>query len=327
MPTRRIVIVAMPGTLALDITGPADVFACAQRLVGQDGHRPEADNYQLLVASATEDLQVATSSGVIITCHCALASVVGEIDTLLIGGNSTDGTTYPALTAWLHAHAARIRRIGSVCVGAFVLAEAGLLRHRRATTHWRFCPQLSKAYEHISVDPNPIFVRDGNVYTSAGASAGIDLALALVEEDFGRDVSLQIARTLVLYLRRPGSQAQFSQLLSQQLASKKPIRDLQQWLQTNLQRDLTVAALAEHVAMSPRNFARVFAAETGLTPAKYIEQARVEWSRRYLEETDFSLDTIAETCGFGSADTMRLSYLRLLRTSPAHYRTLFGATR
>jgi transcriptional regulator GlxA family with amidase domain len=326
MKKRLIVIVAMPNGIALDTTGPADVFASTNQLMAARDAELSANPYELCIASPTEDLQVITVSGLVITCQISILHVTAPIDTLLIGGHSFDrtGRTYPAFVAWLAAHAPQIRRICSVCIGAFVLADAGLLRSRRATTHWLSCNELQRVSTTSQVDPQAIFVKDGPIYTSAGASAGIDLALALVEEDVGRDISLYIARILVLYLRRPGNQAQFSSLLSQQTASKKPIRDLQQWIGGHLKGDLSVLALADRTAMSHRNFARVFAAETGQTPAKYVEKLRLESSKRYLEETTFSLDEIARECGFGSADTMRLSYLRHLHTTPHDYRQLFG---
>ena len=326
MEKRLIVIVAMPNGIALDTTGPVDVFACANKLLAARSLEGMGSLYELCIASPTENLQVSMESGLVITCQTSILHLAGPIDTLFIGGHSFDrtGRTYPAFVAWLATKAPHIRRIFSVCVGAFMLAEAGLLQNKRATTHWLACDELQRVSATTHVDAQAIFVKDGPIYTSAGASAGIDLALALVEEDAGRDVSLRIARILVLYLRRPGNQAQFSSLLAQQTASKKPIQDLQQWIVGHLNSDLSVLALAEQAAMSPRNFARVFATETGLTPAKYVEKLRLESSKRYLEETAFSLDEIARECGFGSADTMRLSYLRHLHTTPHDYRQLFG---
>jgi transcriptional regulator GlxA family with amidase domain len=325
MEKRLIVIVAMPGGLAIDITGPADVFSCARQMVDSKCKDPFGVNYQLLIASPTCELNVTTDSGLVITCQTSIFDITEKIDTLIIGGNSRERQKFPDLIVWLKAHSASIKRVCSVCIGAFVLAEAGLLRNKNATTHWMHCTELSSRFEQIRVDPNSIFVKDGHIYTSAGASAGIDLSLALVEEDFGRDISLDIARTLVLYLRRPGNQSQFSNLLSQQFSSKKPVRELQQWIQTNLKANLNVQILAEKVSMSPRNFARVFFTETGFTPAKYIERLRVEFSKRYLEETNYSLDQIARECGFGSTDTMRNIFLRTIDTTPYDYRSLFGS--
>ena len=261
-----------------------------------------------------------------IVCQTSVFQITEKIDTLLIGGFSFDGqwNKYPRLVTWLRENFARIRRVCSVCVGAFALAEAGLLKNRAATTHWLYCQQLSTSYEHIRVDPNPIFVKDEQVYTSAGASAGIDLALALVEDDFGRAISLRIAQLFVLYLRRPGFQSQFSNLLSQQLSAKKPISDLQQWMTTHLSENLDVHSLARRVAMSPRNFARIFLAETGTTPAKYVERLRIETAKKLLEESSDSLDQIAQQAGFGGTDTMRVVFMRTLSTTPYEYRHVFG---
>ncbi|SHF30945.1 GlxA family transcriptional regulator [Pedobacter caeni] len=326
MEKRLIVIVAMPDALTLDIIGPADVFTGANHFLPPEINREI--EYEVLTVSATEDLEISTRSGIVIRSKSSIYQVSQKIDTLLIAGfpSHREWKRYPKLVEWIRLHAPEIRRVGSVCIGAFVLAEAGLLRNRRATTHWMNCQELHNSYEEINVNADPIFVKDGNIYTSAGASAGIDLALALVEEDQGPEVALTIARYLVLYLRRPGNQSQFSNLLSQQLSSKKPIRDLQLWIADHLREDLNVEGLSGRLAMSPRNFARVFRLETGFTPARYIEKLRVESGRRFLEETGLSLEEIAGKCGFGSADTMRRAFLRHLDTSPSYYRNLFGAT-
>lgn len=326
MEKRLVVIVAMPDALTLDIIGPADVFTGANYFFPPEINKDM--DYEVLTVSATEDLEISTRSGILIRSKSSIYQVTQKIDTLLIAGfpGHREWKSYPKLVEWIKVNAPEIRRVGSVCIGAFVLAEAGLLRNRRATTHWMNCQELRSSYQDIDVHPDPIFVKDGNIYTSAGASAGIDLALALVEEDHGPEVALTIARYLVLYLRRPGNQSQFSNLLNQQLSSKKPIRDLQLWITGHLQENLNVENLASRLAMSPRNFARVFHIETGFTPARYIEKLRVESGRRFLEETRLSLDEIAEKCGFGSSDTMRKAFLRHLDTSPSYYRNLFGSS-
>ncbi|WP_052496317.1 GlxA family transcriptional regulator [Pedobacter lusitanus] len=320
MGQKLIVIVAIPDSLSLDLVGAADVFSCANEYKGG------ADNYRIVIVSAISSLEMTMTNGLGIHCSSSIYQLKEKIDTLIIAGFSAchQWDKFPELVSWLKQNSSVIRRVASVCIGAFVLAEAGLLNGKKATTHWKNCKELSSNYEDITVDPDPIYVKDGNVYTSAGATAGIDLALAMVEEDYDRDLSLKIARTLVLYLRRPGNQSQFSTLLSQQLSSKKPIEKLQTWIAGHLKEDLSVAVLAERLAMSPRNFARVFTAETGFTPARYIEKLRVESSRRYIEETRRSLDEIAVLCGFGSADTMRKVFLRNLKISPFDYRSLFG---
>ena len=204
-----------------------------------------------------------------------------------------------------------------------LLARAGLLDGRRATTHWNWCQTLIKRAPHARVDADPIFVRDENVYTSAGVTAGMDLALALVEEDHGSRLALQVARNLVLYLRRPGSQSQFSAALSLQLTDRKPLRELEAWVLDNLQKPLTVPLLAQRVAMSPRNFARVFAKEMNTTPAKFVERLRVEAARRRLEESHNSMEMIAGECGFGNVNSMRNVFQRTLKIAPGQYRRHF----
>ncbi len=214
----------------------------------------------------------------------------------------------------------------SVCTGAFVLARAGLLEGRRATTHWSACAALARRHPAVRVESEPIFVRDGNVYTSAGVTAGIDLALALVEEDVGRETALRVARGLVLFIRRGGAQAQFSVGLAGQEAQRASLRALQEWMAGHLAEDLSVPALAERAFMSPRNFARVFTRETGSTPAAYVEQLRLERARTLLETTDVQLAEIARRCGFGTVETLRRVFSRRLHVSPSDYRDRFAAT-
>ena len=213
----------------------------------------------------------------------------------------------------------------SVCSGAFVLARAGLLDGRRATTHWRACELLAASFPLVEVDPDPIYVRDGNVFTSAGVTAGMDLALALVEDDLGRDVALAIARRMVLFLRRPANQSQFSAPLQAQAAERDGIRQVQHLVTEHPEGDCSVAALARVAMMSERNFARCFSTEVGVTPARYVERVRVETARRLLEDTDEGVESVAAAAGFGTAETMRRTFLRLLRTNPTEYRRRFRA--
>src|SRR5205085_7522942 len=266
-----------------------------------------------------------TNSGLRITAHKTFREVRGKIDTLLIaGGTAIENDEIGAeVVRWLRKIAGRIRRIGSVCTGAMLLARAGLLDGRQATTHWSWCELLIKRCPRADVDPNPIFIRDGNVYTSAGVTAGMDLALALVEEDCGSHLALQVARNLVLYLRRPGGQSQFSAALSLQLTDRKPLRELEAWVLDNLNKPLTVPVLARRVAMSPRNFARVFTQEMKTTPAKFVERLRVEAARRRLEESQNSMETIAGECGFGNVNAMRNVFQRSLKIAPGQYRRHF----
>jgi transcriptional regulator GlxA family with amidase domain len=321
---RRIVMVAYPGANALDVIGPLEVFAVAGRLAV---HGPdEVPAYATeIVATAAGTLE--SQSGVGLVVSRPLGAVRGEIDTLLVAGGLGTPTALRdrALLSGLRRLAPRARRLGSVCTGSFVLAEAGLLDGRRATTHWMWCRTLAERYPRVRVEPDPIFVRDGTVYTSAGVTAGMDLALALVEEDLGRDLALQVARQMVLFLRRPGGQSQFSAQLAVQAADRQPLRELQAWIVERPDSDCSVATLAHHVAMSPRNFARVFLRETGMTPAHYVERVRVEAARRRLEESADGVDAIAGCCGFGTAETMRRAFLRHLRVAPSDYRTRFRA--
>ncbi len=240
-----------------------------------------------------------------------------------VQGLLADGPAIATVAGHLRRLAPTARRVTSVCTGAFLLAEAGLLDGRRATTHWSRCAQLADRFPAVTVEPDPIFTRDGNVFTSAGVTAGMDLALALVEDDLGREAALTIARWLVLFLHRPGNQAQFSAQLSGQLADRDEVRSLQQTIVEHPGADCTVEALARRAAMSPRHLARVFAEEVGTTPARYVEQVRLEAARRRLEESADPVEAIATTCGFGTSETMRRAFIRALGVPPAEYRRRF----
>ncbi|HVN84128.1 MAG TPA: GlxA family transcriptional regulator [Candidatus Binatia bacterium] len=321
--TRHIALVAYPDAQILDVIGPLEVFSSAARWLGERGRTTPAYTVEVL---ATRSGPLRMSSGIELVAARATASVRRGIDTLLVaGGLGTQAAMQDrALLAWLRHVRPRVRRFGSVCSGTFILAEAGLLDGRRVTTHWQWCAPLAERYPQLTVDPDPIFVRDGDVYTSAGVTAGMDLALALVEEDHGRDVALQVARGLVLFLRRPGGQSQFSAQLAVQSADREPIRELQSWIADHLEADLSVPALAARVAMSPRNFARVFTQQVGVTPARFVETLRIEAARRRLEESTHGVDLVAAQCGFGSAEAMRLAFQRRLRVAPTAYRHRFA---
>jgi transcriptional regulator GlxA family with amidase domain len=322
--TRRIVFVGAPGTEMLDLVGPLQVFARASEMFArQNPGTPPLYSVEVISASANRSLM--TNCGVRITAHKTFRELRGKIDTILVAGGSAieNDEVNPAVVRWLRKISTRIRRVGSVCTGAMLLARAGLLDGRRATTHWNWCEVLIRRAPRADVDPNPIFVRDENVYTSAGVTAGMDLALALVEEDHGSKLALQVARNLVLYLRRPGGQSQFSAALSLQLTDRKPLRELEAWVLDNLNKLLTVPVLAQRVAMSPRNFARVFIKEMKTTPAKFVERLRVETARRRLEESQNSMETIASECGFGNVNSMRNVFQRTLKIPPGQYRRHF----
>jgi transcriptional regulator GlxA family with amidase domain len=267
---------------------------------------------------------IETSSGLPIVSEGDINSINYKIDTLIVTGTASHlYINNEVMFNWLKKNWKKIRRVCSVCGGAFILAMAGILDGRKATTHWERCTLLAQMYPSIKVDPDPIFVKDGSFYTSAGISAGMDLALALVEEDYGREIALYIARRLVLYLKRPGNQSQFSVSLAYQSTDYQPIKELQGWMSEHLNDELTVEALSQRVSMSPRNFARVFTRETGITPGKYIEKLRLEAARRRLEETHLTLNEISYECGLSGADTMRRVFLRHLKTTPADYRRNF----
>ncbi|MEA2429240.1 MAG: hypothetical protein QOF37_2868 [Thermoleophilaceae bacterium] len=313
---RRVAILAFEDVQSLDVTGPMEVFSIAGR-VAREPYRIEV--------VAPEAGTVRTNSGLAIAPDRAIASLRGPLDTLIVAGGTGVVTAEEdeRLVRWLRGAAGRSRRVASVCTGAFLLARAGLLEGRRATTHWAGAGQLAERYPGIDVDPEAIFVRDGAVWTSAGVTAGMDLALALVEEDLGRRVALEVARALVIYARRSGGQSQFSSHLRVQVAEREPLRELQDWLPEHLDRDLSVEALAGRACMSPRNFARAFRREVGMTPGAYVESLRVDAARVRLESTEQKLDAIAAACGFGTLETMRRAFHRRLGVGPADYRNRF----
>jgi transcriptional regulator GlxA family with amidase domain len=313
---RRVAIIVFDQVQALDVVGPAEVFSQATRL------RPPGYAVELVGAGAT------ASSGISLGPPVAIGDCDGPLDTLMVAGGLGvgDAAGDPALVDWVREAASRSRRVTSVCTGAFVLARAGLLDGRRATTHWASCALLARRHPAVTVEPDPIYVRDGNVYTSAGVTAGMDLALALVEEDLGPEVAMEVARRLVLFARRPGGQAQFSVQLAAQAPAPGPLRDLQAWIAEHLDADLSVGALAARAHMSPRTLARAFARETGMTPGAYVEAARVETARSRLESTRAPLAAIARGCGFGTTETLRRAFHRRLGVAPADYRTRFDTT-
>lgn len=316
---RHVVVLAYDGIQSLDLTGPVEVFDVATRHAIVPPYRVEV--------VAPTPAPIVTSSGITITPARRIAGVQRPVDTFIVAGgigvNAARAT--PELVDAVRRVARRSRRVASVCTGAFLLAEAGLLDGRRVTTHWASARRLARDYPDLDVNPEPIFVRDGDVYTSAGVTAGIDLCLALVEEDHGRDLALAVARQLVVFLKRPGGQAQFSTHLSTQLADHDALAEVQGWVADHLDDDLSVARLAERAAMSPRHFARVFRAETGVTPARFVEHARVEQARRRLEESIVGIEEIAHDCGFGTPETMRRAFLRSLWVGPSEYRQRFRA--
>lgn len=318
--TSRVVeVLAYPSVKLLDVTGPIQVFSSANAFMAQAG---QAVPYAIrIVAQGGE--RVEATGGVELTAH-PLSPATAELDTLLIAGGEgvAAAATDHLLIDWVRERAKQARRTASVCTGAFLLAASGMLDGRRAVTHWAFCAELARRFPAIRVEPDPIFVQDGTVWSSAGVTAGIDLALALVEEDLGRTVALAVARHLVVFLKRPGGQAQFSEFLSLQTAEDKfgPLHD---WISHHLADDLSLPVLADQAGMSERSFSRHYAEATGLTPARAIEKLRVEGARHLLSETRLPVKRISQRCGFGSEETMRRSFLRLLDTTPQDYRARF----
>lgn len=320
---RRIVFLACPQLVLLDLAGPWEVFHLANLLASS---RPPP--YRLeMVTTGERGLALDTHSGLRVTAHRSAARYRSRIDTLVIPAAAGMDVADASLVRPLRRLARRARRIASVCGGAFLLAAAGLLDGRRATTHWAGCAELATRYPRIQVEPDAIYVKDGSIYTSAGVTAGIDLALALVEEDLGRQQALEIARYLVMFIRRPGGQTQFSAALATQLTEREPLRELLAWAAAHPGADLSVEGLAARVHMSPRNFARVFARELGQTPARFVERLRVDAARDRLEETAHDLERIAQSCGFGSANSMRRSFLRVIKVAPSEYRERFRSKR
>ncbi len=317
---RPVVVLVVPPVDELDLVGPAEVFGTANRLLGGGRIR-----YAVEIVTTARDLRVDGECGLSFLAHRHYHDVSGRPDSVLvICGAGARRMRDEALFRWLRRIAESTRRLGSVCVGGFLLAEAGILDRRRATVHWRYVREFADRYPQVAADPRSTWVQDGNVYTSAGLSAGIDLALAWVEEDFGAALALKVARELVLFLRRPGGQDQLSVSLEAQASHTKSLHELQVSMVEHLDQPLSVDALADRVAMSPRNFARLFAQEFGTTPGCYLLQLRVEAARRLLEQTDKSLVQVASASGFRSVDVMRRAFLRALGTTPLRYRRHFG---
>jgi transcriptional regulator GlxA family with amidase domain len=322
---KRIAVLAYPDVQILDVVGPLEVFSRASRWLREHGHRRH-DAYVVEIVGLKRG-PFAASSGLRLYADRSIRERTGGIDTLLVaGGRSSDRyCADPSILRFIRWQATRVRRLGSVCTGAFFLAEAGLLHGHRATTHWSSCAELARRYPDVKVEPDTLFVREGAISTAAGVTAGMDLALALVEEDLGREVALAVARALVMFLKRPGGQAQFSAQLAQQLAKREPVRDVQAFIADHPKEDLSVPALARRVRMSPRNFARVFTREVGMTPARFVSTVRVETSRRLLEESSDDLETISAESGLGTTESMRRAFLRTVGVAPSRYRDRFNS--
>ena len=318
MQPRLLLIPLFDGVQSLDVTGPLEVFDGAAEYVSR--RMPADRGYRVVTASADGRL-TQSSSGLGLMPTADLRDVVpADIDTVVVPGGPGARCHSPELTAWLRRHAPLIRRVTSVCTGAYLLAEAGLLAGRRVTTHWAYGADLADRFPDVVVDTDPIFIKDGSIATSAGVTAGIDLALALVEEDVGRDAALAVARELVVYLRRPGGQAQFSARLRAQAAQREPLREVQQWISEHLAGDLSVPALASRAGLSTRQFARAFANETGVSPGKHVAAVRLEAARQLLEDSGLGVEQVARACGYGTPEAMRRAFVHALGVPPSGYR-------
>ena len=322
---RTIAILLYEGVQSLDVTGPLEVFAGADAALRAQG---AAGGYRVRTISRAA-APVRSESGLRLAPDGPLPRALEEIDTLIVPGGSGRRLAGrdPQLMRLLSLAHARCRRVASVCTGSFLLAAAGLLDGRRATTHWAFAEELASSHPLVTVEPDPIFVRDGSIWTSAGVTAGMDLALALVEEDHDTELALLIARHLVLFLRRPGNQSQFSAAMRAQEPRREPLREVQREVLDDVGGRHTVEAMAARAHMSPRNFARAFRAQTGVTPARFVESVRLEAARRRLEATAEPVEGIARSCGFPSAEAMRRSFQRTLQVGPSEYRRRFHTAR
>jgi transcriptional regulator GlxA family with amidase domain len=323
--SRRVAFTAYDGVSLLDLAGPLEAFRVASAF---GGPRERRVAYECSVVSVRGG-PVTTADGVELVTKSVHSLSRTPIDTLVVpGGFAVDDVTRDRdLVKWIRMRAPTCRRVCSVCVGSFLLAAAGVLDGRRAATHWMHAPLLATRHPRVMVEPDAIFVRDGRIWSSAGVTTGIDLALALIEQDAGRDVAMNVARILVVYLKRAGGQSQYSTLLAAQAESEsETFSELERWIAEHLQHDLRVDALAERVHMSPRNFARVYADKRGRTPAKAVEAIRVDAARRRLEETDDRIESIAQDCGFSNEEQIRSAFVRLLRIPPREYRKRFASS-
>jgi transcriptional regulator GlxA family with amidase domain len=325
MHTHQVVMLGYPDAQILDITGPLEVFSRTSRWLVDHDHVAHPA-YQVEIAAELPG-PFSTSCGVELIASRGFDDP-RPIDTLLVTGGLgfRQAGDKESVLDWLRDRSRSVTRLGSICTGSIILARAGLLDHQIATTHWAYCEELARAGEDVSVDADAIYVRNGALYTSAGVTAGMDMALAMVEEDWGQAVALAVAQELVMYLKRPGGQSQFSNHLRAQNIDSDRLQKLQLWILDHLSDDLTVRLMAKKAAMSERTFARRFVEAAGITPAKFVEQARVQAARRRLEESALPIETIAARCGFGSTETLRRSFLRELGVAPSAYRDRFRSS-
>lgn len=325
---RHIAMLVYPNFLMIDAIAPIEVFNFANVALQLMGKISLSESVYTLSIVAEKCGQIKSSSGICVVADKSYEDLNEGLDTLMVAG-----ATHPAyleaaindtkMRDWLIQMMPKVRRMVSICTGALILAGSGLLDGRKATTHWHYCEEMANKNRNIRVEPDKIFVRDGNTYTSGGVTAGIDLALSLVEEDWGWEVASRVARNMLIFMRRPGGQSQFSSYIFNEAKTRKDFRGLQTWIVSNPQKDLSVEQLAERMAMSPRNFSRLFCQEIGLTPAKFVERVRLEAAKNMMLQTDLPMESVAVNCGFGNAEQMRRTFQRLLKTTPQEHRSYF----
>ncbi|MDM1553570.1 MULTISPECIES: GlxA family transcriptional regulator [Chryseobacterium] len=316
---KNIALLILPQVQLLDVAGPCDVFTAANLLLEDN---KSGLKYKVHLISGTLDKVIYSGSGIPLSCSCTIYDIDFPVDTLLVAGTDLRilDDVNPELYGYLQNTMGKVRRLGSVCVGAFILAEAGLLSGKQVTTHWKYADILQRTYPDLNVNMNPFFICDQGIYTSGGVSSGIDLALALLEEDFGKPIAAEVAKHLVLYLKRPGVQSQFGNVISDYETLSSLTKEIRDVLKDKLGKAISIEFMAESVNMSVRNFSRVFLKESGMTPGKFLEKMRLDQAKNMLEYTEMSIDKIAEKCGFGNVVSLRRLFLKYLLISPSQYR-------
>ncbi|AZB25905.1 helix-turn-helix domain-containing protein [Chryseobacterium bernardetii] len=322
---KNIALLVLPQVQLLDVAGPCDVFTAANLFLPDD---KSGIKYQVHLISGTSDNIIYSGSGIPLSCSHTIYDIDFPIDTLLVAGTDlrTLNDINPDLYPYLQNITGRVRRMGSVCVGAFVLAKAGLLKGKQVTTHWKYADMLQQIYPDLNVNVNPFFIQDQGIYTSGGVSSGIDLALALLEEDYGKAIASEVAKHLVLHLKRPGVQTQFGNAVSDYEMLSPLTKIIRNLLKDKLGQSISIEYMAEAVHMSTRNFSRVFLKESGMTPGRFLEKMRLDQAKNMLEYTGMSIDMIAEKCGFRTAISLRRLFLKYLSISPAQYRKICTGT-
>lgn len=323
--TRHIVILVHQYSTLFNTSAPIEVFQNAI----DNMHKVEKKvnfTYKIHIVSAHSETKIDMKPGISINCESSYKEIKYVIDTLIVIGAPRHTGFEKNVLIWLKKQATVVRRICSMCAGAFILAEAGILDNKKAVTHWQLCEEMKKNYPSILVDQEAIFIRHGNVYTSAGVTASLDLSLALIEEDLGKTFALKIAKLMVLFLKRPGNQTQFSTVLESQQADYKPISEIIDWVYNHINEDITVEKLAELSLMSPRNFARVFVQELNITPIKYVEKLRIETACRHLTDTQLTINEISNLSGFKTSLNMNRVFLKTFNITPNQYRRNFSSS-